>query len=110
MKEGIKMANRNGMGPLNQGPLTGRGLGNCVTTNNIGKIGLGIGAGLGMAWGCRRRLGRGPGNRGGGLGIGARGFFQENSSEDNETLIQYKEQLKQELSNIEKQLSEKEKE
>jgi len=93
MKEGITMANRNGMGPLNQGQLTGRGLGNCATGNNIGKIGLGIGAGLGMAWRCRKGLGR-----------GARGLWQNSPLDVKESLVHYKEQLKQELANIEKQL------
>lgn len=107
MKEGKTMANRNGMGPMNQGPLTGRGLGNCGTGSNIGKIGLGIGAGLGMAWGCRRGLGRGRGVRGGGLGQGGRGFWQTTPTQVKESLAQYKEELKQELANVEEQLTNK---
>lgn len=58
-KEGSIMANRNGMGPMNEGPLTGKGMGNCKSngnTENIAKVGMAIGAGLGMAWGCRRRF------------------------------------------------------
>ena len=104
------MANRNGMGPMNQGPLTGRGLGNCTTSNNIGKVGLGIGAGLGMVLGCRRGLGRGRGNRGAGLGLGGRGFWQTTPLDAKESLTQYKEQLKEELANIEKELGDNESE
>ena len=96
------MANRNGMGPMNQGPLTGRALGNCATGNNIGKIGLGIGAGLGMAWGCRRGLA----NR----GRGGRRFFQISPMDTKESLIQYKDQLKEELANVEEELTNNNKE
>lgn len=103
------MANRNGMGPNNNGPLTGRGMGNCNNgLNKIGKVGLGLGAGLGMAWGCRNQLrGRGFGvNRG--RGLGAQGFFQGQSTnlgDSKESLEAYKEQLEQEISLINQQLT-----
>ncbi len=32
------MANRNGMGPQEQGPRTGRGLGNCPQGNGQGRM------------------------------------------------------------------------
>ena len=98
MKEGITMANRNGMGPMNQGALTGRGLGNCATGNNMG-----IGAGFGMAQGSRRGLGRGIGNRR--ANLGARGFFQASPLSDEEALKQYKDELKQELASVEEELT-----
>jgi hypothetical protein len=57
MNGGTIMANRNGMGPLNEGPLTGRGRGNCLQiTNNAARIGVSLGL-MGLAWGCRRGMG-----------------------------------------------------
>ena len=50
------MPRRDGTGPAGQGPLTGRGLGNCIGTRNTvyyGGRGLGLGGGrrMGMARG-----------------------------------------------------------
>lgn len=106
------MAYLNGLGPNNQGPLTGRGLGNCVKgTSTAGKIGLGLGGlgvGLGMAWRCGRGL------RGRGQGFGTRGgrfqsaFQPQQMDKTNEKaeLDQYKENLKLELEAIDKRLNE----
>lgn len=57
------MARRDGTGPAGQGPLTGRGLGNCTGVSNTAYgygRGLGMGAGLGMGRGagCGRGFGR----------------------------------------------------
>jgi len=68
----------NRMGPLNQGPMTGRGLGPC---------------GGGRAYG--RRTGRGMG-RGLGLGIGFR-FRQPTKSDDINDTKAYIEDLEAEL-------------
>ena len=50
------MAGRNGMGPQNMGPLTGRGLGVCVD-------GAGANVPMGRGW-CGGGFGRGRGGRG----------------------------------------------
>jgi len=67
-----------GTGPMGQGPLTGRGLGNCVPQPNTSqrfpvlsglgqRLGLGLGRGAGRGAGLGRGLGRGRG-RGAGRG------------------------------------------
>jgi len=72
------MPQRNGTGPSGQGPMTGRGLGFCVTgirrlfgrrtnvTGSTGNYGAAPGAGFGTGYGAARG-GRG---RGGGRGQG----------------------------------------
>lgn len=59
--------NKNGMGPQNSGPLTGRGMGNCnknfnSNADNAGYIGRGMGRskgrGCGMGTGGGKVLGR----------------------------------------------------
>lgn len=110
------MANRNGMGPMNAGPLTGRGLGHCSTGNNnvnIGKVGLGIGAGLGMAWGCMNGM-KGRGLRMSGSGRGR--WFQAlqgqsafGQTDDQDALRQYKEQLESEIEAINNRINQSEK-
>lgn len=81
-------------GPSGQGPLTGRGTGPC-------------GGGLGGRFGFGRgsKLGRGFG-RGLGLGRGF-GFFGRapTESEEKELLEDYKKDLKQELSAVDKELN-----
>lgn len=65
------MPGRNGTGPEGMGPLTGRGMGNCSSANNVDTNQKPIGRGMG------RRLGfaRGQGGRGRGCGMGrGRGF------------------------------------
>lgn len=51
------MANRNGMGPLEQGPNTGRGFGPCNREYQQG-YGRGYGRGYGLGYGrnCRRQF------------------------------------------------------
>jgi len=100
MNGGIMMANLNGMGPLNEGPLTGRGRGNCSPNSNAGtKLGVGLGL-LGLAWGC----GRGMRNRGRNsypIGRGMNARYQGNK----ERLSAYKKQLEEELELINKQMN-----
>ncbi|MBF9018207.1 MULTISPECIES: DUF5320 family protein [unclassified Oceanispirochaeta] len=53
--------NKNGMGPQNSGPLTGRGMGNCnkdslSNTTNAGFAGRGMGRGNGMGRGMGRGM------------------------------------------------------
>ncbi len=103
------MANRNGLGPFNEGPMTGRGLGNCMTGNNktAAKVGAGLGLGLGLAWGCRKGLGRGRGMRAGrGFRMGGGRFFSPDHGTDKEALKSYRDRLKEELDLIDKKLSE----
>ncbi len=47
------MPGRNGTGPMGQGSLTGRGLGNC---NGVNATRTGIGRGLGLGRGFRRNF------------------------------------------------------
>jgi hypothetical protein len=109
------MAYLNGLGPNNQGPLTGRGLGNCAKgTNTAGRIGMGLGGlgvGLGMAWRLGRGLrGRGFGmNNGGRLGGRFQPFYQPqqmDKTDEKAELDQYKENLKRELEAIDNRLNE----
>ena len=68
MNGGIVMANRNHLGPNNEGPMTGRALGSCgankATTDketrdkNLG-LGRGLGRGLGLGQGGRGRASKG---------------------------------------------------
>ncbi len=47
------MPQRDGTGPLGQGPLTGRGLGPCGTGSGLRRgLGRGIGRGRGLVLGC----------------------------------------------------------
>lgn len=62
------MPNFNGTGPMGQGSMTGRGLGNCGTGRGQGGQGRGRSGGLGM--GRRNRSGNGRGGRGFGRGQG----------------------------------------
>lgn len=65
-----------GNGPLGQGPMTGRGMGNCVSTEYNPRKYLGLGRGQGRGIGAGRGLGRGPGK---GMGRGFRYSNQINS-------------------------------
>jgi len=48
------MSKLNGLGPNNEGKLTGRGRGSCLpTSNTVAKVGIGLGMGMGIAWGYR---------------------------------------------------------
>jgi hypothetical protein len=90
-KEVNPMPGRDKTGPVNAGPMTGRGLGLCSGVNPA-KYSAGLGRGLA----CRRRLGRGFG----------RGFaFHEASSKTKKELLQeQREVLQSRLKVIEQQL------
>jgi len=95
------MANLNGMGPNNRGPLTGRGMGNCTgNASTASKIGAGLGVGLGLAWAGRRNFRqRGfGGGRGRNFNMGGRNLprFQE----DEESVEAYKSFLEEELKRV----------
>ncbi len=73
------MSNRNGQGPQNDGPKTGRGRGFCNVNSNAGKGSLApeqdnatgnqfVGVGCRGPRGCGNGMGPGAGRRGGGLG------------------------------------------
>jgi hypothetical protein len=96
------MARLNGMGPNGQGPLTGRGMGNCVGGQG-GSGGFSAGLGRGGA-GMGMGLGRGGRGSGMGMGRGARrcGFWGFGAAPlDSET---EKEVLKRQASSLEAQL------
>ncbi len=58
------MSNRDGRGPINAGPGTGRGLGSCGRGSAIGTaVGVGAAIGYGMYKGRRRAGFKGRGNR-----------------------------------------------
>lgn len=55
------MPRRDGSGPVGQGPLTGRGLGNCTGVQNTAYgygRGYSMGPGMGLKAGCGRGFGR----------------------------------------------------
>jgi hypothetical protein len=57
------MPGRNGMGPMGQGPMTGRGMGWCGGANaaiDMPQRGPGLGMGRGRGQGQGRGRGRGP--------------------------------------------------
>ncbi len=95
------MPKRDGTGPMNQGPMTGRGLGNCDDGETVNS-GFGMGRGLGRGMGCSngRGINRGR-SRGKGLGMG---FGYKNAGMDKEYLTEQKSMLKKTLDAIEKQL------
>ena len=51
------MPNFNGTGPRGEGPMTGRGMGNCGPNGQTRTPGFGYGRGLGRGW-FRRGVGR----------------------------------------------------
>lgn len=64
------MANRNGLGPNNEGPMSGRGLGLCVDRDKmkdavefVAGFKARQGNGRGMGFGIKRGRGRGFGRR-----------------------------------------------
>lgn len=68
----------NGRGPEGRGPMTGRGLGNCLRSNDEDLLSRGPGRGFAGAAG--RGSGRGPG-RGPGRGMGrGNGFGRRGGS------------------------------
>jgi hypothetical protein len=84
----------NQRGPMNEGPMTGRGRGIC--TGASGNLGQGV-PGRGNAWGN----GRGPGNRGRGYGQRA---FPDPVYGDKGALQNRVDMLEAELSAIKNQL------
>lgn len=91
------MPGLNRMGPMGNGPMTGRGLGLCRSTNPTGfKYGRGFGRGMGL--GCGRGVGRGF----------AVNYTSAPISEEEQkaNLISQKEFLESELENISKQIEE----
>ncbi|MCD4651330.1 MAG: DUF5320 family protein [Candidatus Cloacimonetes bacterium] len=75
------MAGRNGTGPFNEGPMTGRGLGPCGGGNRGGIFGFGRRMG-------RMGFGRGGGGRGG-FGFGGFGGFSGEQEEAPQTSKSY---------------------
>lgn len=72
------MANRNGLGPNNEGTLTGRGLGNCTSDGNTTeKVVQGVAAGMAIGRGLGRGMARG------GRGKGRRGFLGRGRGNNN---------------------------
>jgi len=76
-----------GTGPQGQGPLTGRGMGQCK-----GGIGRQRGMGRGFGFGCVRRNNRGLGR-----------FFGGGQAWSKTDLENYKKALKEELEDVEKE-------
>lgn len=69
------MANRNNMGPNNEGSMSGRGLGDCGTNASPAeKIVAGLGMGAALGRGMRKGMNQG------GSGRGQRGFFRNNGN------------------------------
>jgi hypothetical protein len=100
------MPRRDGTGPMGQGSMTGRGLGNCV------KVGIpAVAAGAALAYGLGRRAGWFGKGRGLGMGFGRgflRGFgFGVATEEDkNAELLALKEEekrIQERISELEKQ-------
>jgi hypothetical protein len=78
-----------GTGPTGQGPLTGKGMGNCPGASSDSRKGMGFGRGFGRGF-CR--------------GFGWRNFFTK--KEESEMLKDEKEALEEELKAIKERLSE----
>jgi len=76
------MPGRDGTGPLGLGPLTGRGFGPC---------------GLGLGWRSRFGAGRGLGRYFGGW------YWPQSNKEKARALQEYKQALKEELEDVEKE-------
>ncbi len=106
LKEEFVMPRGDGTGPMGQGPLTGRKMGQCGGGQGMG-MGQGRGLGRGMGRGAGQGFGQGAGRGAGqGLGQGNRGAFagQDNSSLSEEELLQEKKMLQQRLETINKDL------
>ncbi|MBN1416107.1 MAG: DUF5320 domain-containing protein [Bacteroidales bacterium] len=106
-------------GPMGQGPRTGRALGFCSGYDSPGYTkGFGSGMGRGFGFGYGRGMGRGRGyGRGWHMGSAFTGFFrgfpwmQPISKEDEISMLKSQaEELKRSQENIEKRLTELEKE
>ena len=110
------MPRGNGTGPIGEGPMTGRGMGNCVTNSapgymNLGQGRFGVGRG-GQPWGCGsgRAWGRGrSGYRGSGWGRGPRPAYESapaNTEEEKKHINEEINSLQAELDNLKKYLTE----
>ena len=93
------MPRRDGTGPMGQGSLTGRGLGNCVGARPY--YGAGCGRGFGQGYLQGGRYGRGLGQ---GMGRHYRRSYQENPTNVKERLLQEKQVLELELAWINQQM------
>lgn len=83
------MANRDGTGPMNQGAMTGRGMGFCATTNAAYTPGYGLGCRRGMGMG--RKMGRG-------LGRGFQNSPIQNLNAEKASLLKRIEEIDKQLS------------
>lgn len=81
------MSQLNGLGPNNQGPITGRGLGNC-NGGSVNRSFFGKGRGFGAGRGC-------------GIGYGRMFLTQKETKEELEA---YKKQLEAEITAINEEL------
>lgn len=95
------MPRRDGTGPLGLGSMTGRGLGVCSEVNHAPVYGRGLGLSCGRCFGRSLGRGQGPGfSRG--WGFGSKIYNNQLSSK--EMLLAQREQIKNVLDAIEKQL------
>ncbi len=98
------MPGRNRTGPMGQGAMSGRGLGDCRpnAANDEGPA-FGRGRGMGGGGGMGRGRGRGQGmGRGLGRGFGAQGVVDAPVGRDQSELEQEIEELKKRLKAVEK--------
>ena len=100
IRGGVKMARRDGTGPLGRGAMTGRGLGICSGVNAV-RYGAGFGAGLGLGYACRRGMGMGLGR---GLGLNYVVDQPQSNLTQKELLMEQKELLANRLDIIDKEL------
>lgn len=106
------MPGRDNTGPMGNGPMSGRGMGNCNrpatdqgTNQQQGRgLGRGQGRGLGQGGGQGRGLGQGAGQ---GRGLGRQNLTS--SVDEKKQLQQQAENLQAELNSIKNRLSEMEK-
>lgn len=96
------MPNFNGTGPRGQGPMTGRGMGNCAPNGRVRTPGYGYGRGFGRGW-FGRGFGRGFGL---GRGWGWPTYQAPNAKEEKEMLNEDLQDLKQEMKDIQSRLEE----
>lgn len=93
----------NQRGPMNQGPMTGRGMGVCTGYRNAGMPGMGYGMGMGRRRG-RQGFSSGFGPRGWGMGYG--GNAASPPVTDSRDILKNREaMLEQELAAVRQQIS-----
>jgi hypothetical protein len=110
------MPGLDGRGPLGAGPMSGRGMGNCVVSNRTGNVYGSPGRGMGRGPGMGRGTGRGRGmGRGFNRGFRQMGVYANpvggaySAQEELDMLKNEAELLKQDLSAIESRMSDLEK-